>query len=274
MYVALNNAYATLPEFAAPPDPTTTTPRRNAASNDAVAKHGSKHRRKIERRRKAKIASQLKKVSENDFFDDAMPMAEDEGTVMAKSHNRSAIDSSGHKTAPSIIQHGRNASGSVIFALKRAVRNLTSVTKRVRFQRETKTATFRSEDEAIIVTYDSGADSNYISETNRAKAGPPILCTSTKRVGVANGGKSTGKYRTRLPIPNLSLAAAEADSFQDFPMSLLSVGKVEDDGNVSIFDKDGVKVYAKEDVLIMCKGKPIMIGKRDERGRYQIPLMQ
>ena len=154
------------------------------------------------------------------------------------------------------------------------MRNLTSVTKRVRFKRETETATFRSEDEPIIVTYDSGADGNYISEEDRAKAGLPILRASTRRVGVANGGKSTGKYRTRLPIPNLSPAAAEADSFEDFPTSLLSVGKVADGGNVSIFDKKGVSVYAERDVLITCKGKPIMIGKRDERGRYRIPLMQ
>jgi hypothetical protein len=43
---------------------------------------------------------------------------------------------------------------------------------------------------------------------------------------------------------------------------------------VSIFTKEGVSVYKEEDVLITCRGTPILIGKRDERGRYQIPLMQ
>ena len=47
-----------------------------------------------------------------------------------------------------------------------------------------------------------------------------------------------------------------------------------DDGNVSIFDDEKVQVYKEADVLIMCRGKPILIGKRDERGRYRIPLMQ
>ena len=35
-----------------------------------------------------------------------------------------------------------------------------------------------------------------------------------------------------------------------------------------------MQVYKEADVLITCKGKPILIGKRDERGRYRTPLMQ
>ena len=72
----------------------------------------------------------------------------------------------------------------------------------------------------------------------------------------------------------MSNAAAEADTFDEFPTSLLSVGQTADDGDVSIFTKEGVSVYKEEDVLIMCKGAAILIGKRDERGRYRIPLTQ
>ena len=54
----------------------------------------------------------------------------------------------------------------------------------------------------------------------------------------------------------------------------MSVGKVNDDGNISIFTKDNVTVYKEEDVLITCKGKPLLIGIRDEGGRYRIPLDQ
>ena len=50
--------------------------------------------------------------------------------------------------------------------------------------------------------------------------------------------------------------------------------KTADDGNVSIFTKDGVTVYKEEDVLITCQRKPILVGKRYEHGRYQIPLTQ
>ena len=125
-----------------------------------------------------------------------------------------------------------------------------------------------------MVTYDSGADGHYFSEADRKSAGLPILRRSTKHVGVANGGTSSGKYVTRLPFPKLSQKAAEADTFEDFSSSLLSVGKTADDGNISIFTKEGVTVHKEEDVLITCRGEPILIGTRDERGRYRIPLQQ
>ena len=54
----------------------------------------------------------------------------------------------------------------------------------------------------------------------------------------------------------------------------MSVGKRVDDGNVSIFTKECVTVYKEEDVLITRQRKPILIGKRDECRRYQIPLTQ
>ena len=47
-----------------------------------------------------------------------------------------------------------------------------------------------------------------------------------------------------------------------------------DDGNISIFTKEGVKGHKEEDVLITCQGEPVLIGKRDEYGRYGILLVQ
>jgi hypothetical protein len=38
--------------------------------------------------------------------------------------------------------------------------------------------------------------------------------------------------------------------------------------------KDGVTVHHEEDVLITCKGDPILIGVRDEHDQYRIPLTQ
>ena len=52
------------------------------------------------------------------------------------------------------------------------------------------------------------------------------------------------------------------------------VGKTAEDGNVSIFTREGVTVYKEEDVLIIFQRKPIIIGKRDECGQYRIPLTQ
>jgi hypothetical protein len=113
-----------------------------------------------------------------------------------------------------------------------------------------------------------------MSESDRRKAGLPILRTSTKRVSTANGGTSRAKHVTQLPFSQLSPHANQADSFDDFPTSLMSVGKTCDDGTISIFTKNDVTVYNEQDVLITCKGEPILIGVRDEHGRYRIPLVQ
>jgi hypothetical protein len=45
----------------------------------------------------------------------------------------------------------------------------------------------------------------------------------------------------------------QADTFQDFPTSLMSVGKTSDEGTVLVFMKEGVNIFKEEDVLISCK---------------------
>jgi hypothetical protein len=77
---------------------------------------------------------------------------------------------------------------------------------------------------------------------------------------VANGEKSKGQYVTSLPFPELSSKLKQADTFNKFPTSLMSVGKTADDGTISIFTKDGVTVHDKKDVLITCKKKPLFVG--------------
>jgi hypothetical protein len=91
---------------------------------------------------------------------------------------------------------------------------------------------------------------------------------------VANGGVSQAKFVTQLPFKDLSTKANQADTFQDFPSSLMSMGKTADNDTISIFTKNGVTIHKETDVLITCKDKPILIGVRDEQGRYQIPLIQ
>jgi hypothetical protein len=85
---------------------------------------------------------------------------------------------------------------------------------------------------------------------------------------------STATNVTKLPFERLSSKAAEAHEFPDFPDSLMSVGKTNDDGNVSIFTRDGVTVHREEDVLITLRGEPILVGVRDANDRYRIPLTQ
>ena len=95
-----------------------------------------------------------------------------------------------------------------------------------------------------------------------------------KRYRVANGGTSTGKYVMKLTFQNLSEYDVEVNTFDDFPSSLLSVGKTADDGKYLIFTKKGVTVHKGEDVLTTCKEANILIGKHEESGRYRIPLVQ
>jgi hypothetical protein len=111
-----------------------------------------------------------------------------------------------------------------------------------------------------MLAYDSGANGQYISKHDQCKAGLPILRPSTWQAGVTNGGTSNAKYLTQLPFRKLSARLRQADTFQDFPTSLMSVGKTSDDGMVSVFTKEGINVFKEEDVLITCKGEPILIG--------------
>jgi hypothetical protein len=120
-----------------------------------------------------------------------------------------------------------------------------------------------------MLTYDSGADGHYISKHDQHKAGLPILRPSTRQVGVANGGTSNAKYVTQLPFHKLSARSRQADTFQDFPTSFMSVGKTADDGTVLVFTKEGVNVFKEEDILITCKGEPILISIRDNQGRLK-----
>ena len=126
----------------------------------------------------------------------------------------------------------------------------------------------------VWVTYDSGVDGHYLNETNRAHAGLPILKPSTKQVDVANGGVSVGAHVTRLPFPQISHKASTAETFTNFPNSLMSFGKTANDDTVSVFTKDGIKVYYEEDVLIIFKNKSILIGVSYSRRCYYIPLQQ
>ncbi len=90
---------------------------------------------------------------------------------------------------------------------------------------------------------------------------------------MANGGVSQAKFVMQLPFKDLSAKVKQAYTFQDFPSSLMSIGKTADDGTISIFTKDGVTVHKEMDILITCKWELVLIGVRNEQGRYRIPLI-
>ena len=177
----------------------------------------------------------------------------------------------------SILQQGLSTLRSIGLAIKQTVKRATGV-KHVQFKGETQVHIIPSQHEAndamILVIYDSGADGHYITEEDRKQAKLSILRKSSKKVNVANGETCKEKFTTQLPFESLSMSARTADTFTEFPHSLMSVGKIADDGTISIFTKSGVTVHKEQDVLIRMKGKPILIGVRDDQGRYRISLIQ
>jgi hypothetical protein len=240
------------------------------------------HRRQCKIARRQHIKQTLRRLRDGDnlFLDNSITLAEDKGTSLAKADEnnkkRMAINTAHTKhgtTSIGFAQRGRNAAYNLGSAFNRTIKKINK-NKHVSFATHNRVHQYSSNEQPIMVTYDSGADGHYISKKDRRKAGLPILRTSTQKVGVANGGTSKAKYVTQLPFRQLSAQATQAHTFRDFASSLMSVGKTADDGTVSVFTKEGVNIFKEEDVLITCKGEPILIGLRDSHGQYRIPLVQ
>ena len=202
----------------------------------------------------------------------------DEKTENAKNNNNKndnwkLVIRGYEKKKPSLLQKTRNTFYKLSTNIKRAV----SSSNRVRFGSNIKLLCRydkKNKPSVLWVTYDSGVDNHYIKEKDRRETSLPILRKSTKQVGAANGEVSRGVHQTRLPIPQLPQQATTADTFNKWSSNFMSVGKVSDANTLSIFSKYDVKAYREDDVLITCKGQPILIGKCDDRGRYRIPLEQ
>ncbi len=278
--ITKHNAYGILSQSDNPmPDNKTIYIDPPLAQQDAdVHEHRRQH--KIARRKHIKQTLRLLSKSKNLFLDKNITQAKDDQTILAKGDQTNtqckAIDSAHvkhNKPAIGLAQCGCNTAYSLGTTIGRTLKKISN-NKHVRFAKHNKVNLFDNTETPIMMTYDSGANGHYISEKDCRKVGLPIIQKSTRWVGVANGGASQAKFVTQLPFKDLSAQAMQADTFQDFPSSLMSMGKTANDGTIFIFTKDGVTVHKETDVLITCKGEHILIGVRNERGRYQIPLIQ
>eukprot|EP00804_Cyclotella_cryptica_P008989 CCRYP_003095-RA/>CCRYP_003095-RA protein AED:0.22 eAED:0.22 QI:0/0/0/1/1/1/7/0/754 len=158
--------------------------------------------------------------------------------------------------------HSRRTGYALSSMLRRAIHTF-SADRHVSFTSQTQVRHYDPQATAPMITFDSGADCHYLLETNRITAGLPILQPSSKQVSVANGGTRKAHHVSHLPFPQLSTNAALADSFDDFPQPLMSVGKTCDNSTIAIFTQAGVTVHKETDVLLTCRGKPLLIGARD-----------
>jgi len=176
MYIAISNRYALLPAYSAYPLPKSSTRQTNATITKKTKP--SKFCRKAERGYQARLLTRARKICEATIIDDHIDMAEDERTDMAKANQTDAKRISadhGHSTTrsaigASFIQRTKKA-GQVLWATaKRAIQQFWNNKPHVRFVPQAQIRQFHSEQQALMVTYDSGADGHYISERDRAQA--------------------------------------------------------------------------------------------------------
>jgi len=170
------------------------------------------HRRQCKIARRQHIKQTLRRLWDSDdlFLDNSITLAEDKRTSSAKADDsnskRMAINDAHNKcgtTSIGFAQRGRNAAYSLGSAFNRRIKKMNK-NKHVSFATHNRVHQYSSNEQPIMITYDSGADGHYISEKDRRKAGLSILLTSTRKVGVANGGTSKAKYVTQLPFQQLS----------------------------------------------------------------------
>jgi hypothetical protein len=259
------------------PSPPTLSPPDNKTLG--AKRHTTKHPTQKHVHHTLRLLAQ----QESAFLERSITGAENETTEMAKKEKtnmqRVRIDES-HQLSNRQLKWQQKAkhtshqiTGNLYRAFKMAKSSVTQ-TETVCFATTRTVRVFQNKEVKATITYDSGTDGNYLSEQDRKIAGLPILCQSHKRVGVANGGTITAQHVSRLPFQQLFDRAASVDTFSNFPSLLMSVGKTSGDGTISIFMKDGITVHKEKNVLITCKGKPILISIHGSKGHYCIPLMQ
>jgi hypothetical protein len=119
--------------------------------------------------------------SNNLFLNNSITLAEDERTRLAKAdksnRKRMAINAAHSKrgtTSIGFAQRGRNAAYSLGSAFNCTIKKINK-NKHVSFDTHNSIHQYSSNEQSIMVTYDSGADGHYISKKDQCKAGLPIL---------------------------------------------------------------------------------------------------
>ena len=116
-----------------------------------------------------------------------------------------------------IRQRGNNMGNAFSTESRRLINSIKRDSKNVQFRRNPTIATYYHDDDATMLTYKSGANRHYLIKKDRKKIGLPILRVSAKKLGLANAGACNSKYVTKIPFPQISNKAAEADTFKEFP---------------------------------------------------------
>ncbi len=182
----MHNAYGILSQSDNPiPDDKTIFADCPPSQQDAnIHKH---HRQcKIAWHQHIKLTLRLLSQNENLFLDNSITQAEDERTVLAKGNQTNlqhlAIDSAhvnSNKPAIGLTQRGCNTTYSLGMTISQTFKKISN-NKHIRFAKHNKVHLFSNTETPIMVAYNSGADSHYISKKDRCKAGLPIIQKSTR----------------------------------------------------------------------------------------------
>ena len=163
----------------------------------------SRFKRKAIKRFLTRQIKRDENTHENALIEEYIEQTENERTTLTKLDTEAptfaAIEQAheGYSTKrATVLQQSKNFGYNSRARAKRAVQKLVDKQPHVRFVPNAQICTFHSANQAIMLTYDSGADGHYISESDRKQAGLPILRPSTKRVVVANGEESHGNKVT------------------------------------------------------------------------------
>ncbi len=184
----VHNAFAMLSQ---PDDPTSYNmskpPRQMDDGKTTLPPDPREHHRQRKIARRQHIKQMLRRLhdSNNLFLNDSITLAEDKRNSLAKADEsnkkRMAINAAHTKqgtTSIGFAQRGCNAAYSLGSAFNRTIRKINK-NKHVSFATHNRVHKYSSNEQPIMVTYDSGADGHYISKKDQRKAGLPILCTST-----------------------------------------------------------------------------------------------
>ncbi len=177
----MHNAYGMLSQSDDPiPDNKTIFVEHPPSQQDAdIRKH--RRQRKITRRQHIKLTLRLLSKNKNLFLDNSITQAKDKRTVLAKGDQTNLqclmIDSAqvnSNKPAIGLTQLGCNTTYSLGTTISRTFKKINN-NKHVRFAKYNKIHLFSNTETPIMVMYNSGTDSHYISKKDRRKAGLPII---------------------------------------------------------------------------------------------------
>jgi hypothetical protein len=185
----VHNAFAILSQPDAPTHYNPLSPTQQINDNKTIIPPGPReHQRQQKNARRQHIKQTLQRLCESDnlFLDNSITQAEDELTAITKNNTKNtkhvATGSAyAQRNQPTIglTQRGQNTAYRLGSAFNRTIKKLNK-NKHVSFAKQNEVHLFdATSTPSIMLTYDSGANGDYISKHDRRKAGLLILRPST-----------------------------------------------------------------------------------------------